>query len=661
MKRWKLLPGLAVKGVTQNGRIYYPYIIACIFSVFTYFIFASILENDLIATLPHSTYAWLMLMIGKVLLVLILVPFIDYAQSFLIKRRKKETGLYLILGMERKHLICLLLLETVLIYVAAVSGGIFLGCILAKLFFLMLLRLSSLPVEVEFVFTWKAFAETILFFAAVSLWNFLHGSVSIVRARPVELFSGSRRGEKEPRFALPGTLCGVVVMLLAYKTVFEAKLDSTIFFCFFLSVFLAVVGTYLLFTFAGVVVLKFLRTRKRFYYRPENFITISGMYYRMKKSAAGLANICIFSTMVIITLTCTVALYAGLDGIRHFDYAYEAVLTYEEDGMSRAEAETLLAGLSEKQGIFAERLDSWGDFCLDCGRSASSLKEEQPDFKTCQLHLITLEEYNRLTGRTESLKDGQAILYSTGAPYGYDFMDCLGIPLEILETSDPLFPWPKAGREYFGESYVLAVKDEEVVQNVKRAWEIRTGKKALDGNVCTGIVLQGPEEAKEQFMEELKVWQNSQNGYFVMLEDGVEGGQVIYSMNGGLLFIGILFGMIFFMCLLLIMYYKQLSEGYEDQGSFVIMQKVGMGEEDIRSTVRRQMLSVFAIPMLMALLHSAVGMCMVNQLMGMLRMFDTALLIRCSIGVAFGFAVVYMICYGLTSKAYYRIVLRDRG
>ncbi len=657
MKRYKLLPGLAIKGVTQNGKIYYPYIISCMFSIFTYFIFSSILENDLISTLPHSAYAWIMLMLGKVLLILILVPFIDYAQSFLVKRRKKEMGLYTLLGMERKHLVLMLFLETLFVYVLAVAGGILLGSVLAKLFFLMLLRLSSLPVEAEFVFTWKAFAETLLFFAAVSLWTFLHGATAIFRTRPVELLSGSKRGEKEPRLALPGTLLGILITLWAYKVVLETKLDSTIFTSFFLSVFLAVVGTYLLFTFAGVVVLKFLQKRKKLYYRPENFITISGMYYRMKKSAAGLANICIFSTMVVITLTCTVALYAGLEGIRHFDYAYDAMLTYEENAMPRDVAETILADLAKEQGLSIGRLDSWRNLFLDCSREGKRLGEEGSEKDNCQLYLIALEDYNRLTGQKESLGDGQALLYSTGGTYRYDRMDCMGVELEINEVSGPLFPWPCAGRAYFGESYVLTVKDEKTIQSLKQTWEMRAGQEIPDEKARTGIVLQGPEEAKEGFMEKLKVWQEGQNGYFLAIDDGLEGGRVIYAMNGGLLFIGILFGMIFFMCLLLIMYYKQLSEGYEDQGSFDIMQKVGMGEKDIRNTVHRQMLSVFALPLLMALLHCVVGMCMVNQLMGILRMFDTALLIRCSVGVAFGFAIVYMICYGITSKAYYKIVL----
>lgn len=660
MRKWKLLPGLAVKGVTQNGNTYYPYLVSCIFSVFTYYIFSSILCNDLIATLPYSTYAWMMLFLGKILLILILIPFVYYANSFLVKRRKKELGLYTLLGMERKHLIALLFLETLAVYAVSVCGGILLGLVLAKLFFLLFLRLSSFPVEAEFTFSLFAAGETLVFFAAMSLITFAHSAAGVFRMRPAELLSGSRRGEREPRFLLPGAVLGVLITLQAYRVVFDAKLDSSIFGSFFLAVFLVVTGTYLLFTCVGVAALNGLRRRKRFYYRPENFITVSGMYYRMKKSAAGLANICIFSTMVVITLTCTVALYAGLDGIRRFEAPYDATLTCEEGGVSREEAEETLGALSEKYGLSVRRLDSWESVRMDCGLQGNRMGAPQEGAEERQLYLITLADYERLTGEAQQLSDGQVLLYSTGGPYGQKELDFAGNRLQVTEVSGPVHPWPCAGKNYFGETFVMAVKDEEALTELVDIWETQTGQEAAGRKLQSGILLDGADEEKAGFMEALKAWRDAQGGRVAALADGVESQQIICSMNGGLLFIGILFGMVFFMCLLLVMYYKQLSEGYEDQGSFSIMQKVGMGEDEIRSTVRRQMLMIFALPLLTALLHSAVGICMVDLLMGVLQMFDTALLVRCGVGVALGFTVVYVISYAATSKAYYRIVLHGR-
>lgn len=281
------------------------------------------------------------------------------------------------------------------------------------------------------------------------------------------------------------------------------------------------------------------------------------------------------------------------------------------------------------------------------------------DAKDCQIHLITLEDYERLTGKTGDLEEGQVLLYSTGSAYGYDEMDFMGKRLQVKEVTEPLYPWPCAGKAYLNESYVITVKDEKAMTELVNVWEIHIGQEAVDQKEKTGILLEGEEEEKEGFMKELKAWKD-QNGDLLMLTDGVEMRRIDYAMNGGLLFIGILFGMVFFVCLLLIMYYKQLSEGCEDQGSFAIMQKVGMGEEDIKKTVQRQMVLVFAFPLLTAFVHTAVGVCMVDLLMGILRMFNISLLILCAVGVSLSFTVIYLICYAVTSKVYYRVVLHSR-
>lgn len=308
MNKWKLLPGLAAKGIIQNKRVYYPYIVTGVFSAFTFFVFSSILHNDLTGTLPHSAYAWMMLMIGQVLLGVILIPFLYYANSFLIKGRIKEIGLYSILGLEKRHIGFMLVCETLILYVLVVMGGMILGTVLSKLFFLVLLKVSGLPVEAEFVFTRQALAETTIFFAVVFGINLIYSLVRVGKSRPVELLSGGKKGEKEPRWTILWGILGLFILAFGYATSIGAELDSSIFSDFFLAVFEVVLGTYLLFTSGSILLLKLLKKNRRFYYRSENFITVSGMLYRMKKNAAGLSNICIFSTMVIITLVCTITL-----------------------------------------------------------------------------------------------------------------------------------------------------------------------------------------------------------------------------------------------------------------------------------------------------------------------------------------------------------------
>lgn len=663
MKKWRLLPVLAAKGIVQNGNVYYPYLVSAVFSVFTYFAFTSILHNDLIQTLPHSTYAWIMLLIGRVLLGIILLPFLYYANSFLIKRRKKELGLYSLLGLEKKHIGIMLFIEMLIGYGISAGGGILFGTVFSKLLFLLLLRLSSLPVDAEFVFTWKAVRETLVFFAAVFFFNFICNLIPLHRVRPVELLSGSRKGEKETRFLGLWTVAGLLALGAGYTVAVRAETDSTIFFDFFLAVFLVITGTYFLFTSGSVAFLRLMRGNRRIYYQPSNFITISGMYYRMKKSAAGLSNICIFSTMVVITLTCTITLYAGIDEITHYDYPYDIKASYDGSGISSAQVEEKAVELAEKCNQTILRLDSFEEIVFPCGKEGIRFQEEFPSERVrdnYKVHFITLEDYNRLSGEREELSDGQVIIYSTGADYNHEEMEFMGMTAEVKKEIKELFPYPKEERNKLRSEFIVIVKDDETRRDYIKVWSERTLEPAEDLEKTirqkTGIVLEGKDEGKKEFAAEFAGWCRRQTGFFMNVSDGLEGRAILYSMNGGLLFIGIVFGLIFFMCLLLVMYYKQISEGYEDQGSFEIMKKVGMGDEEIQGAIRKQVLMVFVLPLAGSLVHASVGMVMVSRLMAGIRMFDIRLLIFCEAGVGLAFIAVYGISYLTTSKSYYHII-----
>lgn len=663
MNKWKLLPRMAVKGVNQNGTVYYPYLMAGIFSVFTFFVFSSILYNDLIATLPRSAYAWMLLAIGRVLLGVILIPFLYYANSFLVKRRTREFGLYSILGLEKRHIGVLLFCETLLVYMIVTVGGIVLGSVLAKLLFLLLLKLTGLPVDAKFVFTWQAFRDTILFFSVVFLINLVYALVQIGRSKPVELLSGSKKGEKQPRWIGFYGILGIVVLGMGYAISITSEIDSMIFMDFFLAVFLVVAGTYLLFTSGSVLVLRLLKKRKRFYYKSQNFVTISGMLYRMKKNAASLANICIFSTMVIITLVCTITLYLGLDGITHFDYPYDISAGFGAGDISRDEVEGKVVELSGKYGIEAERVDIYDFMRFSCSLNENQLVQETPDADyqdRYAVYILTLEDYNRLEGENKTLDDGQVLLYSSGEDLDFEQIDFMGVPLEIREEIGNMFPFPKAGKSNFGAEFVIIVKDKAAQDKCVEAFGRINGVTDMEafldsGYQRVGVVLAGKDEFKQDFVKELSEWMQEQEG-FSAWSNGLEERADIKSMYGGLLFIGIIFGIIFFMCLLLVMYYKQISEGYEDQGSFAIMQKVGMSDKEIRSTIHRQILLVFFLPLAGALMHTVAGMFMVNNLMAALGLFNDRLMAGCTLMVALIFVLAYGISYLRTAKTYYKIV-----
>ncbi len=665
MKRWRILPGMALKGVMANKTAYYPYLMAGCFSVFTYFVFTSILWNDLTKTLPRAAYAWIFLELGRWLLGVILLIFLCYANSFLIKRRKKELGLYTLLGLEKKHIALMLFLESLLIYAVVTAGGIIFGLVLSKLLFLLLLKLSNLPADVKFVLAPQALKSTMFYFAAVFFLNYLRQLWGLSRVRPIELFSEGRKGEKEPKLLFLWALLGILTLGLGYSIAIRSEVDSNIFLNFFLAVFLVIVGTGFLFTSGSVAFLKILRTRRGIYYKPANFITISGMYYRMKKSAASLVNICIFSTMVVITLICTLSLYIGIDGFLHFyaPYDYTADFNMGAPGAKETEQETL--ALVKKYDLAIERVERYDVVRFSCVKRENCFEtagEEIPYSLRDVLYIMTLEDYNRMNGEKVKLEEGEVLIYSSGEDFGYDTAEIMGIRSRVRDEIQDLPPYPKAGINSFDTEYVAVVKDwkagEEYVAAYtgcpkEEGWEMLTNL----GIGKIGVLTRGEKEEKEAFVKEFSVWCQGQEG-FRSQRDGIEARESERSMYGGLLFIGIIFGLVFFMCLIIIMYYKQISEGYEDQGSFDIMQKVGMSNREIKRTIHRQILLVFVLPLAGALSHTAAGMFMVERLMTVLGIFDLRLIRLCALLVSFLFILVYAVSYLITARTYYRIVRR---
>ena len=664
--RIKLLPQLAWKGIVSNGSVYYPYLAAGIFSVFIYFVFASILHNDIVKLIPKSAYMWILMQMGQGLLSIILVCFLIYANGFLIKRRRKEFGLYHILGLEKKHIGVMMLFETVILYVWTIAGGIIFGVVLSKLMFLLLLRICRLSADISFVFEPLAFRETLAYFAVVFLVNYVWGLWEMGKARPVELMSGSKKGEKEPRFLWLYAILGAASLGAGYYCSITAKVDSMIFINFFLAVFLVIIGTYLLFTSGSIAFLKWMKTRKRIYYRPKNFITVSGMLYRMKKSAASLSNICIFSTMTLITLICTVALSVGLEGCMHFIYPYDLTMAYRGE---KVDPETVIqkeTALEEKYGISAARLDIYDKVTFHVRKVENRFEVQTgEDYEDeYQLDLLMQDDYNRVENRAFSLAEEEALIYCSGSDFGYDSIDFFNKKLQVKEELDGFFPYPKADENVYQARYVMIVRDEEVREACVRAWCEASGVEDAAAFIKSDVsqrillLLEGADEKKTAFLSEFSAWGESRPG-FNGLANGVEWRENTQIMYGALLFVGIIFGLIFFMCLLLIMYYKQISEGYEDRNNFGIMQKVGMSEREIHGTVHRQILMFFGLPLAGALLHTMAGMFMVKGLFATISLFDMRIFVGSIAGTAAAFVVVYGVSYLITAKKYYRIVKQE--
>lgn len=658
-KHTTLLPKMAVSNIRKNASTYFPYIGVSIFAMFTYFVFDLILKNDIMYSLPKGAYTLILVYIGFGLLSIIMVPFLYYTNSFLIKRRKKELGLYSILGLEKKHIGIMMFWESLAIYGVVMLLSIALGLVFSRLIFLLLLNLAKMPVNVEFSISPAAITDTLLFYAFVTGLNLLVNLIQVGKANPVELMSDSRSGEKEPKHILLWSIIGVLALVFGYRMAIFAKLDSKIFFDFFLAVFLVVIGTYFLFTSGSIACLRFLKRRKKFYYRPENFATISGMLYRMKKNAASLSNICIFSTMVIITAVCTVVVCADMDTIVRSAISRDFEINFF--GNEKPDGESLrqqTAALAEQYQIELKDELAYSYVNVSCYKnedenSFQMLEEGHFNFtQWYRMYLMTVQEYNLLEGAEEKLASGEVLLFTSGPDFAFDTV-CFGdleytVKKELTESR----LGRKAQNNTFDSFYMAVFADEEQLAEASAVF-------GVDGINHTsyfyGFKPAGEDTHIDSFSNALYQYVSGQPG-FAQYQDHREQIAQQESMYGGLLFIGIFFGSIFLICLLIILYYKQITEGFEDQKNFEVMQKVGMDDNEIRRTIKKQVRMVFLLPLFGAILHTVVGMHMVYSLLGSIGFFEMTLLIICTAAGCLIFAILYSFSYKRTSMAYYRIV-----
>lgn len=651
-----LLPRMAGANIRKNGSIYFPYIGVSIFAVFTYFVFDLILKNDLMYTLPRGVYAVMLVTIGFGLLGLIMVPFLYYTNSFLIKRRKKELGLYSILGLEKKHMGIMMFWESVAMYLIVTVTAIGLGLLFSRLIFLLLLNLAKMPINVSFSVSPQAVMDTLLFYAFITGLNLFVNLVQVGKSNPVELMSDSRRGEKEPRWIGLWSLAGTAALIVGYRLALRSQLDSYVFMDFFLAVFLVIVGTYFLFTSGSIAVLRSFKKRKKLYYRKKNFVTISGMLYRMKKNAASLSNICVFSTMVIITVVCTVALYLGMDSVVRANFIREfEVYFFGNDRMDEETLKQETAALAARNGVELQGELDYSYVNIRAYRKGNVLQAEGEPYDYSgwvNLFLMTQEEYCLLEDVQENLQPGEVLVFFEGPDFGQDSICFESLEYTVKRELQESRLVKKQPDNTFGDMMLVVFADREELKKAAAVYGVDGGEMV---SYMYGFRPQGGETAVDGFSAQLEEYVSGQAG-FAAYEDRREHMQEVESMYGGLLFIGIFYGSIFLICLLIIMYYKQITEGFEDQKNFEVMQKVGMSDKEIRGTIKRQVSTVFGLPLLGALLHTAVGMRMVYMLLGAIGFFEKELLIACTVGGCLVFALVYSICYRMTSRAYYRIV-----
>jgi putative ABC transport system permease protein len=650
-----LLPKLAVNGIRKNGSVYVPYLLANSIAVAVFFIFSAISQNKLMETLPYANYIVVLMYIGQFLLCVILAPFLSSINSFLIKRRKTELGLYSILGLEKKHIGIIMTVETLITYLISVSFGIIIAVVFSKLVFLLLLNLTGLPVQTRFSVSPLSFIVTLIYFGIISLFNLCVNLFQVSMTNPAELFKSSKKGEKQPKHIALRTVVGIICLGGGYLIALNAKLDGTIFLVFLFAVWLVVMGTHFLFTSGSIAFLKSCMKNKKFYYRKENFITVSGMLYRLKKSASSLVNICIFGTMAIITLICTISLFIGQKDAATSQYPMDAEYYFNADGSYDTTVfDKYLAELSAENSVeVKDRIDfSYTKIAADKNRTDFLKYDEATSKNKYTFRLITLDDYNLTQNEHKELAENEVMIFSIAADYGKDSINLAGTDYIIKEELQKLNFVSKEINDPFGSEYYIIMKNSDVISKTTEAF----GHDQSSINYTIRFNMQGSEADKTKFIDELNV------KFYSIPESNLSNNKIafekdMHSMYGGLLFLGIFFGIIFTVCMVLIMYYKQISEGLEDKVNFDIMQKVGMSDREVRTTIWRQVKMIFFIPIAVAILHTAIALKIIASMMTLLRIYNSTLVLLCAGAVILVFGVFYGISYIVTARAYYKITV----
>ena len=664
---------LAKQNIRNNKSTYIPYIITCIFCIAMIYMMEFLRDcPTLDQAVRQADEVRMIVFTGEIVVEIFCIIFLIYSNSFLMKRRQKEIGLYNILGLERNHIGIVMFLETIITSIGSLAGGIAAGIIGSKLALLLLLKLLHIPSVLGFYISVKGIFTCLFMFGIVFLMILFLNLAKIHLSRPVELLRGNNTGEKEPAakwlMALIGFICLGAGYYLAVTTESPIKAITI----FLLAVILVMAGTYLLFTAGSIVILKFLRRRKSFYYRTGNFISISGMLYRMKQNAIGLASICILSTGVLLMISMTVSIYFGMNDIMLNRYPYDvdmSVTSISEDECQTA-IEAFEKAIADNKVPVEKSVE---EIYLDivCSKNGDQILIKPTNTirnsdSVLVLSLLDQAEYERLTGISANLNDGEIFAwYPSAVQKDSVTVDETEFTVKKWLDKNPL----TCGEDAVSDNAVLVVTDEDFKKFDEMRTEMYKGVSSApageDLTLHLGLDITGSETDKIDFgtpvMEAVKDLRKngglSENSW---ITSGIRQQEYesYYADNGSLLFIGILLGSLFLMGTAMIIYYKQISEGYEDQKRFEIMQKVGLSRREVRSSVRRQILMVFFLPLLMAMLHITMAFPMIRRMLLLFGMTNTKLFIGCTAGTVLIFAVVYGLIYLMTARSYYHIVER---
>lgn len=668
---------LAFTNMKNNRQFYVPYLLTGMLSAMMFYSMRAMQGNEGLDHVRGSAQLTTILSLGLAVIGIFVCILLFYTNSFIMKRRKKELGVYNILGMEKKHIARVLFWETLTTFVLSVGGGLVLGIVFNKLLTMLLYRMTGLSESIPFYISGWGCIQTVELFGLIYLATLFYNFMQVKLANPMELLRSGNTGEKEPKTKLLLAVFGAACLAAGYYIAITTEDVMGVLSLFFVAVLLVIVGTYALFTAGSIAFLKLLRSNKRYYYQTKHFTSVSGMIYRMKQNAVGLANICILSTMVLVMVSTTVSMYVGLEDEIEQNYAGDVEVTVNYAGVPdeetrKAAFDEVKSSVRESGRVVTETMStaSISTAVVKEENEISILRDEASQMSQMGMAaILTKADYETLEETTLPEFGQDEVVVAAAPVYEGGSIIFLGKEYRVAESIKLSGANAAYGSLIPGGVMYLVVSDEETLSDIygKMAAYYEENPEAGSCSVAyeMAVDIDGTSEEKKECAENVRerlqgIWESGTAGFSHTTGYGVQSKQEGYedylSLNGSFFFLGLFLGLMFLMVTVLIIYYKQISEGYEDKERFAIMEKVGMSRKEVKAAIASQVRTVFFLPFVMAAIHLAAAFPMLSRLLAMLNLYNRSLFALCLLATLLVFGVIYFIVFKVTSKTYYRIV-----
>ena len=682
---------MAWGNIRKNRNIYLPYLLAASVMTALFYIQGSLCDMVDISSMKGKRMMSSLLGISTPITGIFSLVILFYVNSFVMKQRKKEFGLYNVLGMEKRHLVRLMSVEILLVAVFSLVFGISGGALFSQLFFLIFYKMIRMEADLTMVIPRGAITETLSLFGILFCLVLLYDIVAVIRTRPVELLKSESQGEREPKVHGLAALIGVAALTGGYVIAQKVESPMEAMLWFFAAALLVIIGTYGLFMAGSIALLKWMKKRECFYYRPSSFISVSGMLYRMKQNAAGLAGICILSTMVMVTIGASLCIFSGVsEGIREeYPREYFLQMHYSEDLKPETYQDTtsdvkkLVEAQMEENGSRVENMLSYTRCNMVYRKGKDGYEAEMGDLADTNdyenlvyVQYLLREDYEANTGKKTEIPDDVAAFYESeeglipGETLLFGDYSIKGKRLE--EPVETAVASRYSGIKKRVQVLLPGIEEmEKLTESLGKNFETYYGLEEGEGPSATYFLgwnyyfdISGKQEPAEEFLEKLRSsWETekaSEWAYISAFQNRTEEEEYLFQEYGTILFIGFFLGLIFLLATVLIIYYKQVTEGYDDRKRFVIMQDIGLSQAEVKKTIRTQVLLVFFLPLGAAGLHMAMAFKVLVKMMALFSAYNIKLFSLC-IGLTVAvFALVYFLVYTITARIYYKIVSNAR-